>query len=129
MIKLDKWPHTLCTNIIKCFLIMRYLVQSIYQNKKFIQFLYCLCNAERWFVNQASVKQILTSESEVLNKIKPCLTASWLIAFYHHVDILRYFWFTDYLSKLIYQKTKLFRFLKCLMQVSSYSSAGSMAVF
>ena len=75
---------------------MSYLVQSIYQNKKFIQFLYCLCNAERWFVNQASVKQILTSESEVLNKIKPCFTASWLIAFYHHVDILGYLW---YLSK------------------------------
>ena len=91
MIELDKWPHTLCTKIIKYFLIMSYLVQSIYQNKKFIQFLYCLSMSERWFVNQAFVKQILTSEREVLNKIKPCLTASWLIAFYHHVDILRYF--------------------------------------
>ena len=91
MIELDKWPHTLCTNIIKCFLIMSYLVQSIYQNKKFIQFLHYLCNVERWFVNQAFVKQILTSEREVLNKIKSRLAASWLIAFYHHVDILRYF--------------------------------------
>ena len=68
-------PHTLYTIIITCFLIMSYLVQSIYQNKKFIQFLYCLCNAERWFVNQAFVKQILTSEREVLNKIKSRLAA------------------------------------------------------
>ena len=75
MTELDKWPHTLCTKIIKYFLIMSYLVQSIYQNKKFIQFLHCLCNAERWFVNQAFVKQILTSEREVLNKIKSRLAA------------------------------------------------------
>ena len=93
MIELDKWPHTLCTKMIKYFLIMSYLVQSIYQNKKFIKFLHYLCNAERWFVNQAFVKQILTSEREVLNKIKSRLAASWLTAFSHrcHDDILWYF--------------------------------------